>query len=389
MADAAVAAARRGAQVWFVTIEPSKPFKSAGGRESMVELLTPHGSLVHLVSEKAGFEFEFGSGDYRASRYLLLVKNGVPAGTPIVVSDDMAVWRAAAAVADVYPMIGVLHGDQDYYADTAARFEHQLSAAVCVSDRVRARLLKRSPGFQLSRIFVIPCGVVLPPVSVRDQHEGMTRLAFIGRLSDYEKRAYDLVTICAELHRRGCRFTLDIVGSSAASGDEYRKKFAAVGVAGFVRFHGWQPAAAVYDLLAGTDIVMLTSNSEGMPLVMMEALGAGCGFVGTRVSGIEDYEHNALAADCLGVYPVGETDAAVDAIMKLAGVPVSQRAASARQLAEQEFTMDVCLDRYAAAIRLAPAAGISPLPVSMSATATLSSFARALLRYIKVSLKGK
>ena len=38
MADAAVAAARRGAQVWFVTIEPSKPFKSAGGREPMVEL---------------------------------------------------------------------------------------------------------------------------------------------------------------------------------------------------------------------------------------------------------------------------------------------------------------------------------------------------------------
>lgn len=389
MADVATSAARQGTKVWFVTVSPSTPFLSSGGREPMVNLLDKGIPNLTLVTEPAGFEFEFGTESYRTSRYIALITDHVPPSTPIIVSDDMAVWAAAAAVADRYPMVGVLHGDQDYYADKAAKFEKQLSVAICVSRRVRERLQKRCPELPANRIFVIPCGVLLPPASAHANETGAIKLAFIGRLTDYEKRAYDLVTICSSLHKTNFAFELAVVGSSPEAGVEYKEKFKAEGLDNFVHFLGWQPASEVQKILAGTDLVLLTSNSEGMPLVMMEALGAGCGFVGTRVSGIEDYERHHLAADCVRVFAVGDTDTGAAAIKDLACVPASKRAKAARELAEKEFTMHVCLERYAKALSELDFAGIRPAAIRLSVWDRCMSYLRAMARYARLKLSGK
>lgn len=355
----------------------------------MIELLGRGEPNLRIVTEPVGFEFEFGTESYRTSRYISLIEKKVPPGTPIVVSDDMAVWSAAAALADRYPMVGVLHGDQDYYADKAAIFEKQLAAAICVSRRVRDRLQKRCPGLAPHRVFVIPCGVLLPPYSQPQSHQSKTKLAFIGRLTDYEKRAYDLVAICSKLHKSNFEFVLNVVGSSPEAGAEYKEKFKAEGIDGYVHFSGWQPASEVQKMLAETDVVILTSNSEGMPLVMMEALGAGCGFVGTRVSGIEDYERHPLAAECVRVFAVGDTDAGASAIRDLANLPASKRADAARELAEKEFTMDVCLERYAQALSGVSCSGILPATIQFSVGKKVSSYIRAMARFARLKLVGK
>jgi len=389
MADVAMSAAKHGTKVWFVTVAPSTPFLSSGGREPMIDLLAKDIPNLTLVTEPAGFEFEFGTETYRTSRYVSLIETIIPTGTAIIVSDDMAVWAAAAAVADRYPMVGVLHGDQDYYADKAAKFEKQLSVAICVSRRVRERLQKRCPELPAKRIFVIPCGVLLPPASPHTSESAITKLAFIGRLTDYEKRAYDLVAICSRLHKSGFPFELAVVGSSPEAGVAYKEKFKAEGIEALVHFLGWQSSAEVQRILAGTDLVLLTSNSEGMPLVMMEALGAGCGFVGTRVSGIEDYEKHPLAGNCVRVFTVGDTDAGTAAIKDLAGLPATRRAKAARELAEQEFTMEVCLERYAAALSGIRYEGVKPVPIRFSARAKYISYLRAMVRYARLKLSGK
>ncbi|MBX2907008.1 MAG: glycosyltransferase family 4 protein [Taibaiella sp.] len=389
MADAAGVAARNGTKVWFVTVEPARPFFSSGGREPMYNLVKGQAAGVNLVTEKAGYEFELGTEAYRTSRYVKLINSGVPDGTPIIVSDDMAVWAAAAAVADRYPMVGVLHGDQDYYADKAARFEKQLAAAVCVSSRVKKRLIERCPDLDRSKIHVIPCGIELPKIQRREFSDGKLRLGFVGRITDYEKRGYDVVTICTELHKRGIDFLLKIVGSSKEAEREYGQKFREGGVSDAVYFVGWQPAKEVEKILSDTDIVILTSNSEGMPLVMMEALGAGCGFVGTRVSGIEDYEQHPLAQNCVRVYTVGDTAEGASQIAELAKVDARQRAKDARAIAETEFTMDKCLERYATALRAVQCrAAAYPIP-PMNAQLNTQSHLRAVVRYIRLKLAGK
>jgi glycosyltransferase involved in cell wall biosynthesis len=389
MADAAISAVRAGVEVYFVTVQPIRNFHSSGGRETMVGLLEPYKATVHLISTSVNFRFEFGSDNYRASVYSKLISDNIPKGTPVIVSDDLAVWRAAASVADRYPMVGVLHGDQDYYYNKALEFCDQLSACVCVSRRVAKTLHEKVPHLPESRIHTIPCGINLPETVSVTMSTAATRLIFVGRLTDYEKRAYDLVAICAKLHRLSFEFHLDIVGNSTESAIQFGEYFDKEQIGRFVSFHGWQSALQVQHLLYDSDILLLTSNSEGMPLVMMEALASGCGFVGTRVSGVEDYEHDLRGADCIRVYAVGDIDDAAEKIIDLAAIPRAGRKQSAGSLASAEFSMEVCLDKYFQAIESVKDVDSPPFPLDLSLKERLYSAIIALARHLKVAIMRK
>lgn len=387
MADAAITAAATGYNVYFVTVNPVKEFISAGGRATMLSLLSSNGESVSIISVDVDYSFEFGSEAYRADVYRGLILRDVPVGTPIIVSDDMAAWHAAAAVADKYPMIGVLHGDQDYYYSRAIAFHRQLTLCVCVSGRVKKNLLEKCKEIDKGKVHIIPCGITLPEFVPDTKPNELTRLVFVGRLTDYEKRAYDLISICEQLKQQCFPFQLHIAGNDESSKVEFTEKLRECGAEGNVTFHGWLSGAEVQHLLSGSDILLLTSNSEGMPLVMMEALAAGCGFVGTRVSGVEDFEHHALAEDCVRVYSVGDMQGAIAGIRAIAAMPEASRRVAARKLAEIEFRMEVCLNKYAAAIAATAGKKVEPKTFKLSFFSKLQSRLIATARYLKV--RGK
>jgi glycosyltransferase involved in cell wall biosynthesis len=387
MADAAIHTANSGWKVYFVTVSPRKPFKNAGGRETMQELLAPYKNKLALISEEAGYEFEFGTERYRAYIYSKLLQANVPEGAAVIASDDSATWAAVADVADKYKMIGVLHGDQTYYYDIAGKYAMQLSAAICVSGRTKKTLATKYPSISTDKTFMIPCGIALPKVNRNTNNSGVTRLIFVGRLSDYEKRAYDLVTICSALKGKKVNFRLDIVGNSEESKIEYTVLFDKKGVGENISFHGWQPATKVQKLLSESDILLLTSNSEGMPLVMMEALASGCGFLGTRVSGIEDFEQHRYAEKCFAVYTIGDVMDAANKIVVLSNIPVAERETAAVELATTEFGMEVCMTRYQEAIDKTASVVMKPAKLNMGTIEKMKSRLRAVVRNVKMSLK--
>jgi glycosyltransferase involved in cell wall biosynthesis len=333
------------------------------------------------------FTFEFGSEDYRALVYSSIVRASVPVGVPIIVSDDSSIWNAAGSIADKYPMIGVLHGDQDVYYDLAKKYLTQLSLCICVSGRIRATMVKKNPYMEMEKLYTIPCGINLPAFAPHDRNDNITRLIFIGRLTDYEQRAEDLVLICAMLHKQAVAFHLDIVGNSDESKKDFSHRFAEAHVGDLVSFHGWQSKEHVQELLNKADVLLLTSNSEGMPLVMMEALASGCAFTGTRVSGIEDYERKPEAADCVAVYTIGNIEDAVNKIRRIAAIPVRDRQLAARKLAETEFSMQVCLDKYVKALGAMGNSTATARNVHMSALDKFKSNGLALGRLLKMTVK--
>ncbi len=124
MADAAIACARNGHEVYFITVAPVKEFVSAKGRETLLQLLTGENNPVRIIKAAAGREFEFGTAAYRSYVYKKLLAK-LPPGTPVVPSDDMAVWDAAASLYESYPVIGVLHADESYYYKLAEKYSAQ------------------------------------------------------------------------------------------------------------------------------------------------------------------------------------------------------------------------------------------------------------------------
>lgn len=386
MVDAAALAAQDGFETWFVTVEPSKEFYSSGGRETMVSLVGNAHKNIRVVCCSVGYEFEFGVEDYRAMLYSKLISANVPAGTPVIVSDDSAVWKGAANVAHTHPMVGVLHCDDKYYYEIGKQYRDQMSLCVAVSERVKRVFEEQCSSYDAARVFAIPCGIHLHQFVPHQANQAFTRLVFVGRFNDHQKRAHDLVAICSQLHESGFAFRLDIAGNDEPSRVEFTGKFAARGVGEFVTFHGWQTAGQVQQLLNKSDVLLLTSNFEGTPLVMMEALAAGCGFVGTRVSGIEDYEHHELAKDCLGVFAVGDIADAVYKIKQVAKVPVPVRETAARSLAESAFSMRVCMDRYYAAIQCGITEAVKAADIQLTMAGITFSRLLAFARHMKMKL---
>jgi glycosyltransferase involved in cell wall biosynthesis len=346
MADAAIAYGANGREVYFVTVEPKTPFFSAGKAETMVELLAPHKEVVKTVSAAVTGEFELGLPEYRIGIYCRLMQEHLPVGTVVIVSDNPDVWAAAAAMKAAFPLVGVLHADEAHYFRLAAKYAADFDFYACVSNRIAQKLAVDVPNWPATRTAVIPCGIKLPkfvgPRAVADA----VKLVYVGRLTEYQKRISDLLKVALNLRESGFKFTLTIVGDGGADKMKLQEAVSAAGMDGCVTFAGWLAKDRVADVLATSDIMVMTSDFEGTPVAMMEALAAGCGFVGTRVSGIEDYESVSGSTVCFRIFEVGAPEEAAAKIKELAHYPPMERALAARQIAETYFAMATCLNRY-------------------------------------------
>jgi glycosyltransferase involved in cell wall biosynthesis len=384
MADAAIAFASSGHEVYFITVEPVKPFSSARNRETLLELLSKEKNTVTIIKATVGYEFEFGTEDYRAFVYKKLIAR-LPPGTPLILSDDYANWEAATSLNAAYPIIGVLHADEKHYYGLAQKYAHAADLLVCVSERVSRTVKKLAPQFDSSHVFTIPCGINLPATPTTTGHGNILQLVYVGRLTNFQKRVADLGKICALLVNEKIEFHLDIIGDGVDRA-ALENDIVAAGLQRYVTFSGWLSQSDVAQHLSQSDILLLTSDFEGTPIAMMEAFAAGCGMVGTRVSGIEDIESHPLAADCLAVYDVGDVDDAVARINKLAAIPVPVRQQAARNIAETEFSMEVCMKRYLSAIALIKPRSAACPAITMSIADRLYSKTIAVARKLKVSL---
>ena len=389
MADAAVAFSHRGYKVYFVTVSPSAPFISARSAESMVQLLQKTAHNVTVVTAPAGDEFELGTPQYRTYVYCSLLAKHVPAGAPIILSNDAAIWDTASALRASYPFIGVLHSDEQQYYDLARRHYPSIAVFTCVSLRVHRKTMEQSPQIPGNLIFTIPCGIELPPPR-KDaaSNNGILKMVYVGRVINYQKRVGDLLKVAASLAKQNVPYHLTIIGDG---GDKPALQDAVTtgGLAGNVTFTGWQTKDQVQQHLYRSDVLLLTSDFEGTPISMMEALASGCGFSGTRVSGIEDYEHHAEAPSCFRIFDTGDMESAIKCLKELAAAPAPERAAAARRLAESEFSMDICLDRYEAAIASIPQVSYSPARATIASSDIIKSRLIAIGRSLKYALKKK
>ncbi len=382
MADAAIAFDKKGLEVYFVTVDPIKEFYSAHGRETLLQLLAKVPNNIQAITAKTGYEFEFGTPEYRAFIYRQLLAQ-LPPGTPIILSDDYVVWASAIAMQSCFPIVGVLHADEEQYYGVAEEFHKQVDIYVCVSNRVQNLVKYRIPGFDPKHLFVIPCGINMPEIDYNTEHNDILQLVYAGRVNTYQKRAADLARIAVMLAEKQVKFHLRIIGDGDAKA-ELEQAVKTGGLSDAVTFFGWLTQEQVAKHLSESDILLLTSDFEGTPIAMMEAFAAGCGMVGTRVSGIEDYEQHPLAEDCLYVYAAGYIEEAVAKIIRLAEVPKSTRQHSARLLAETEFSMDVCLEKYLHAISTITPRTDTRLPeIKLSLAARMYSKTLAMARNLK------
>ncbi|MFC7381516.1 glycosyltransferase [Sphaerisporangium rhizosphaerae] len=171
----------------------------------------------------------------------------------------------------------------------AERFLATLSdRLVTVGARVRDDLLRNRIG-RPEQYVVIPPGVRLGPVPDRAAARtalglppGAPVVAYVGRLTRI-KRPDRLLEVAREVLARvpGCRFLV-------CGGGELREQVEreARSLPGPVDLLGWR--RDVETVYAAADVVLLTSDSEGTPLSLIEAGMTGTPVVATRVGSVAE-----------------------------------------------------------------------------------------------------
>jgi glycosyltransferase involved in cell wall biosynthesis len=152
---------------------------------------------------------------------------------------------------------------------------------------------------------------VVSRVPDRD-YSGRVELLTVSRIEP-EKNPLLLLEAMASLERRQPgRFRLTWIGSGALEG-AVRERIVQLGIGHAIDLRGYVPfGEELLDVYRGSHVFVHVSLTEGVPLVLFEALSSGCPVVATDVGGVR----RALRDGDVGLLvPPDDREALVDAIL--------------------------------------------------------------------------
>ncbi len=256
------------------------------------------------------------------------------------VSADVA--RLAARIAGITYSI-TAHAKDIFHADVdAAALRRKLrdaSDVITVSD-FNLSFLRSHFGADALRVRRVYNGLDLPTFGWSDPAHRAPVIAAVGRL--VEKKGFaDLLRAAALLHRSGCEFRIDLVGSGDQE-EALRALRDELGLGDRVRFLGPLPQDQVISVvreaavLAAPCVVAEDGNRDGLPTVLLEAMALGTPCVATPVTGIPEVVTDGRTGLLVGEH---EPEALAKAIDRLLGDAAlrTRLSRSARALIESEF----------------------------------------------------
>jgi glycosyltransferase involved in cell wall biosynthesis len=168
------------------------------------------------------------------------------------------------------------------------------SASIVVLGNVfRELVLERAP-HALAKVTVLPNATPKRPARApAGDPDAPVRITFLGRLGPL-KGIPELIEALGLLRTRS-NWTATLAGNGDVDGS--RRRIAELSLAGRVAVPGWQGPEEVEELLARTDVLILPSHSEGLPMVVIEAFAAGIAVIATPVYAVAEvvqHERNGL-----------------------------------------------------------------------------------------------
>jgi len=263
-------------------------------------------------------------------------------------------WRHSNVCSQLAPdvrVVGVVHSDDPLHYDHVARLGRYWDAIVTTTDAIGEQVRARNPALA-GRVSTIPIGVPVPDeIPSRGGQTtagGPLRLVYQGGLIQYQKRVFDLPKIVDAALARGIPVELTLIGGGA-DGERLKAASAHLVERGAMRFLGVVPHAGLMELLGQFDVYLLTSEFEGMPNALGEAMARGCVPIVTDIrSGVRELVRDGETGF---VVPIGGVEAFADRLSALQSDPElrSRLSAQARQaVITGGFSAQTMVERYEA-----------------------------------------
>lgn len=204
--------------------------------------------------------------------------------------DSSGTVTMLAAELAAIPFSITLHGPEIFQSAQRWRLDAKIARAkfvACISEHGRQQAMQFSDEAHWHKLKVVRCGVNPSLYAAAPAVERTGRdLLFVGRLEE-RKGVKFLLEAMAQLKARGSDVRLNIVGNGPQK-EALQRQTAALSLEAVVTFAGTQDEAGVAEALRHADLLVVPSLSEGLPVVIMEALASGVPVVASDVDGIPE-----------------------------------------------------------------------------------------------------
>jgi glycosyltransferase involved in cell wall biosynthesis len=161
---------------------------------------------------------------------------------------------------------------------------------VTISEFNRQHILERYSGVAPDKVVVRRMGIdpgtsLYSNLKLSCEKQPLVMLA-VGRLHAVKDHAF-LIRACKLIKSRGVDFTCAIAGEGPERAS-LEALIAELELGAQVRLAGHLSSQQLDDCYAGADLVVLTSRSEGIPLVLMEAMARGKPVLAPAITGIPE-----------------------------------------------------------------------------------------------------
>ncbi len=232
---------------------------------------------------------------------------------------------------------------------TAAQFRAQAAAfrwcdaVVCNSQAAAARLA--AAGLKREKLAVIgnalPSTVFQPTSPALPRREEVLRIGMVARMNAHYKNHAGFLRIAAEVSKRVPQAAFVLAGDGPLR-PELERQAADLGVGDRVLFLG--DRRDIPAVLASLDVAVLTSDSESLSNVILEAMAASLPVVAYNVGGNAELLNNERGAL---VAAGNEGEFAAGIIRLLSNADVRHRQGeNARRFVEEDFSLDRVRSRY-------------------------------------------
>jgi colanic acid/amylovoran biosynthesis glycosyltransferase len=197
------------------------------------------------------------------------------------------------------------HGS-DLHRDRHMLYEKVAEAAfvVTISKYNKEIIIRECQGNYSEKVNVIHCGVDTQAFRARSQEtpyekgENPFMILCVGTLHEVKGQAY-LIEACNQLQKRGFDFECHFVGDGPDK-KSLTKLVKQAGLSDNIHFHGKLTRGEITRLLGDADVLTAPSvptrdgRREGIPVVLMEAMGSGVPVIASDLSGIPELVKHQL-----------------------------------------------------------------------------------------------
>jgi glycosyltransferase involved in cell wall biosynthesis len=204
-----------------------------------------------------------------------------------------------------------------------------------------------SEAYQLSPQVILNGIALPPPPALETRHP--TRLLMVGRVSVQKN---PLLAIRALGLLREIPWHCTILGDGPLF-TEARAEVGRLGLADRIDFPGWASSAEVSRVMQESEILLMPSLSEGLPMVAIEALTHGLAVVGSRIGGLSDVAVEGGATANARLFELAEGEEGLAAALRpYLTDPAGLLAARQASLAlASRFDLKHSLDAYEAVLK--------------------------------------